>query len=87
MSYYTFLLIVEVTIEGPDAGEASDRLSWALTRQARWLRDEGGAVIGYLHDTDPYPRWWPARPVEVVEIEREEDVAGRSRRGRKVTRS
>lgn len=71
MGYYTFLLVVEATVEGPDAGEAADTLSQALRQQAGLLYGGEGQVIGYLHDTEPYGRWWRARPVEAVVIERE----------------
>ena len=69
VAYFTFLVSMEGTVEGPDAGEAADNLGHAI-RRASALKDERDRVIGVLHEPDLNLRWWPARPVEIVMIER-----------------
>lgn len=83
MGAYTFLVLVEATVEGPDAGEASDLLGSALQEQAGRLLDRG-KVVGYLHDDrEPYPRWWPATLVERVALEREQAGAAGEKKAKK----
>lgn len=79
MSYYTFLLVTEATVEGADAGKAAEGLSSALREHAGLLYGDNGQVIGYLQISEPC--WWPARPVEGVVIERKNATQKPRRRG------
>lgn len=69
MAYFTFLSWLEVTVEAPDAGEAADIVGTSLKALRRLETGSPGDVLAVV-DADVWPRWWRARPVEIVELER-----------------
>jgi len=67
LPFYTYLAWVELTVEGPDAGEAADDVDAAL----KGLRGIGtGLSPVAVVNHELWPRWWRARPVEVLVAER-----------------
>lgn len=61
MNSYTFRVVVDTTVAAPDPGSAAAILGQAIDRQAGLLCDEGGGVVGFIHEArsllvDPAPQ-------------------------------
>lgn len=77
MPFYTYLAWVELTVEGPDAGEAADDVDAAL-KALRGIGTGLSPVAVVNHEL--WPRWWRARPVEVLVAERARTAQAKRRR-------